>query len=180
MLATMSGKWHPRFVPALLRWRSLLPVAPSNLNGMHVDVLQSSRLFVGTPSCLRHSWACRWRRAVGCRTRKLTARLHAHPPHPCRAQMLSQRRKLPPMINDRSLFTRAAPFGDKDDPFYHSPSNRIGNNFSPASGVAAAILFEEFPAVSACSLGVESVEHRRRRPAHVRSIVLPARLGATS
>ena len=62
-------------------------------------------------------------------------------------QMLSQRRKLPPILNDRSLFTRAAPFGDKDDPFYHSPSNRIGNNYSPQSMVAAAILFEEFPAV---------------------------------
>ncbi|KAG2490029.1 hypothetical protein HYH03_011494 [Edaphochlamys debaryana] len=62
------------------------------------------------------------------------------------AQIVSQRRKLPPLINDRSLFTRAAPYGDKDDPFYHSPSNRIGNNFSPHSMHAAAVLFEEFPA----------------------------------
>ncbi|GLI65190.1 hypothetical protein VaNZ11_008652 [Volvox africanus] len=61
------------------------------------------------------------------------------------AEIVSQRRKLPPLINDRSLFTRAAPYGNKDDPFYHSPSNRIGNNFSPYSMRAAAILFEEFP-----------------------------------
>ena len=61
-------------------------------------------------------------------------------------QMLEQRRKLPPMINERSLFTRAAPYGDKDDPFYHSPSNRIGNNYSPSSMRAASILFEHFSA----------------------------------
>ena len=61
-------------------------------------------------------------------------------------KMLEQRRKLPPMINDRSLFTRAAPFGDKDDPFYHSPSNRIASNYSPSSMTAASILFEHFPA----------------------------------
>ncbi|KXZ48211.1 DHC-9 protein [Gonium pectorale] len=61
------------------------------------------------------------------------------------AEIVAQRRKLPPLLNDRSLFTRAAPYGNKDDPFYHSPSNRIGNNFSPQSMRAAAILFEEFP-----------------------------------
>ncbi|KAJ9530634.1 hypothetical protein QJQ45_014736, partial [Haematococcus lacustris] len=60
-------------------------------------------------------------------------------------KMVEQRRKLPPMVNDRSLFTRAAPFNDKDDPFYHSPSNRIGSNYSPASWRAAAILFEQYP-----------------------------------
>lgn len=63
-------------------------------------------------------------------------------------QMVEQRRKLPPLINDRALFTKAAPYGDKEDPFYHSPSNKIGNNYSPQSMHAAAILFEEFPAVS--------------------------------
>ena len=62
------------------------------------------------------------------------------------SQMVEQRRKLPPMLNDRALFTRAAPFGDKDDPFYHSPSSRIANNFSPASMRAASVLFEHFPA----------------------------------
>ncbi|GFR45764.1 hypothetical protein Agub_g7181 [Astrephomene gubernaculifera] len=61
------------------------------------------------------------------------------------AEIMSQRRKLPPLLNDRSLFTRASPYGNKDDPFYHSPSNRIGNNYSPSSMRAAAILFEEFP-----------------------------------
>ena len=36
--------------------------------------------------------------------------------------MMEQRRKLPPMLNERALFTLAAPYGDKDDPFYHSAS----------------------------------------------------------
>jgi len=60
-------------------------------------------------------------------------------------KMVEQRRKLPPMVNDRALFTRAAPFNDKSDPFYHSPSQRIGNNYSPQSMLAASILFEQFP-----------------------------------
>jgi len=62
-------------------------------------------------------------------------------------QMVEQRRKLPPMVNDRALFTRAAPFNDKSDPFYHSPSQRIGSNYSPQSVLAASILFEQFPQV---------------------------------
>eukprot|EP00983_Pelagomonas_calceolata_P052909 1143064-Pelagomonas_calceolata.AAC.3 len=71
-------------------------------------------------------------------------------PDQCRAArlaMVEQRRKLPPMVNDRALFTRAAPFNDKSDPFYHSPSQRIGNNYSPQSMLAASILFEQFPSV---------------------------------
>ncbi len=60
-------------------------------------------------------------------------------------QMVEQRRELPPMVNDRALFTKAAPFNDKEDPFYHSPSNRIGNNYSPQAFLAAAVLFEQFP-----------------------------------
>ncbi|KAG1665808.1 hypothetical protein FOA52_015301 [Chlamydomonas sp. UWO 241] len=70
------------------------------------------------------------------------ARTHEHR---SAAKMLSQRRKLPPLLNERALFTRAAPYGDKDDPLYHSACNRIGTNFSPASSRAAAILFEQFP-----------------------------------
>lgn len=31
----------------------------------------------------------------------------------CMPQVVEQRRKLPPLVNDRSLFTRAAPFNDK-------------------------------------------------------------------
>lgn len=62
-------------------------------------------------------------------------------------QMAEQRRKLPPMVNDRALFTKAAPFNDKDDPFYHSPSNKIGSNYSPEAQLAAAVLFEQFPQV---------------------------------
>ena len=68
-------------------------------------------------------------------------------------QMLEQRRKLPPMLNERSLFTRASPFGNKEDPFYHSPSSRIANNYSPHSGRAASVLFEQFAAVGVLSLG---------------------------
>lgn len=67
--------------------------------------------------------------------------------------MAEQRRKLPPMVNDRSLFTKAAPFGNKEDPFYHSPSNRIANNYSPSSMRAASVLFEEFPSVRGAGMG---------------------------
>lgn len=70
------------------------------------------------------------------------------PTAPPPLQMVEQRRKLPPMVNDRALFTRAAPFNDKSDPFYHSPSSRIGNNYSPSSMHASAILFEQFPQAS--------------------------------
>jgi dynein heavy chain len=62
-------------------------------------------------------------------------------------QMVEQRRKLPPVVNDRALFTRAAPFNDRNDPLYHSPSNRIGANYSPHAQQAAAMLFEQFPQV---------------------------------
>ena len=76
-------------------------------------------------------------------------------------QMVEQRRKLPAMVNDRALFTRAAPFNDKEDPFYHSPSSRIGNNFSPTAALAASILFEEFPAVGSrpCVLIDSDAQH---------------------
>jgi hypothetical protein len=57
-----------------------------------------------------------------------------------------QRRRLPPVINDQALFTKASPYGDPEDPFYHSPSSKIGSYYSPQAAVAAAILFEEFPA----------------------------------
>lgn len=63
------------------------------------------------------------------------------------AQVVEQRRKLPPVVNDKALFTRAAPFGDRSDQAYHAPSNRIGTYYSPASTHAAAQLFEEFPQV---------------------------------
>jgi hypothetical protein len=94
-----------------------------------------------------------------CKTRNMHAKTlwllgHScgHPSTACalvaQLQMLEQRRKLPPMVNDRSLFTRAAPFYDKSDPFYHSPSQRIGSNYTPSSMHAAAVLFEVFPKVS--------------------------------
>jgi hypothetical protein len=60
-------------------------------------------------------------------------------------QVVEQRRKLPPLINDNALFTRAAPFSNRADQAYHAPSNRIGCFLSPASMVAAAALFEQLP-----------------------------------
>jgi hypothetical protein len=60
---------------------------------------------------------------------------------------MEQRRRLPPVLNDKSLFTKAAPYGDRGDQGYHSPCNRIGVNYSPASGAAASLLFEEYPQV---------------------------------
>jgi dynein heavy chain, axonemal len=59
---------------------------------------------------------------------------------------LSQRRQLPPAINSRALFTKAAPYGDLEDPMFHSTCNRIGSNYSPSAAVLAAALFEEYPA----------------------------------
>ncbi len=59
---------------------------------------------------------------------------------------------MPPVLNDRALFTKAAPFGDRGDQSYHAPSNRIGVNYSPASMAAAAALFEEVPQVTEQSI----------------------------
>lgn len=39
--------------------------------------------------------------------------------------------RLPPLLNQAALFTRAATFGDTADLYYHSPSNRVGANYSP-------------------------------------------------
>lgn len=60
-------------------------------------------------------------------------------------KIVQQRRRLPAAVNEQALFTKAATYGDTEDPFYHSPCNRIGSNYSPEAAVAAAILFEEFP-----------------------------------
>lgn len=67
---------------------------------------------------------------------------------PTYLQVVEQRRRLPPVLNDRALFTKAAPYGDRGDQTYHAPSNRIGVNYSPDSRAAASILFEEFPQAS--------------------------------
>ena len=63
------------------------------------------------------------------------------------SQVVGQRQRLPPVLNDKSLFTKAAPYGDREDQAYHAPSNRIGVNYSPASMAAASLLFEECPQV---------------------------------
>jgi hypothetical protein len=67
--------------------------------------------------------------------------------NPTHMQVVEQRRKLPPVLNDKALLTRAAPFGHRADQAYHAPSNRIGVYYSPSSMAAAAQLFEEFPQV---------------------------------
>ncbi|KAK9812825.1 hypothetical protein WJX72_004356 [[Myrmecia] bisecta] len=54
-----------------------------------------------------------------------------------------ERHRCPPLLNDRSLFTKAATFGNKADPYYHSPSARIANHFTPSALAAASHLFEE-------------------------------------
>lgn len=65
-------------------------------------------------------------------------------------QVVEQRRKLPPVVNDKALFTKAAPYGDRADQAYHAPSNKIAAYYSPEASHAAALLFEEFPVVGAC------------------------------
>ena len=50
---------------------------------------------------------------------------------------------LPPLLNEQALFTKNVCFGDINDLFYHSPSNRIGTKLSPKSKFAAGKLFEE-------------------------------------
>jgi hypothetical protein len=67
-------------------------------------------------------------------------------------QVVEQRRKLPPVVNDKALFTKAAPYGDRADQAYHAPSNKIGAYYSPEASHAAALLFEEFPLVGERSL----------------------------
>lgn len=69
------------------------------------------------------------------------------------ANVIQQRRQLPPAVNDSSLFTKASPFGDPKDPFYHSPCNKIGSHFSPHVAAAAALLFEQSPPHSHGRLG---------------------------
>jgi hypothetical protein len=51
------------------------------------------------------------------------------------------------VVNDKALFTKAAPYGDRADQAYHAPSNKIGAYYSPEASHAAALLFEEFPLV---------------------------------
>lgn len=58
---------------------------------------------------------------------------------------IEQRRLLPPLLNDRAVHTRAATYGDKYDQFFHSPSSRIGANYSQQSAWAGGELLEVFP-----------------------------------
>ncbi|GMH33280.1 hypothetical protein BSKO_01114 [Bryopsis sp. KO-2023] len=75
---------------------------------------------------------------------ELAATFARHHERVLAGKVVESRRKLPPVINERALFTKAAPFTDLDDPYYHSPTNRVGNHYTPTSMLAAASLFEEF------------------------------------
>eukprot|EP00955_Chlamydomonas_euryale_P056626 356496-Chlamydomonas_euryale.AAC.7 len=115
--------------------------------------------------CAMHARACmhacaRMQLSKGCDASTLSgaellgtfARAHEHR---CAQKMLSQRRKLPPLLNERALFTRASPYGDKSDPFYHSPSNRIGSNYSPARCGCVCVCMRAvvWAGVDACAWG---------------------------
>ena len=57
--------------------------------------------------------------------------------------VVQQRRQLPPAVNDKALFTKASPFGDPKDPFYHSPCNRIASYFAPHAAASAGLHLED-------------------------------------
>lgn len=59
------------------------------------------------------------------------------------AQVVKQRRKMPAVINERALFTRAATFSEETDHFYHSPSARIASNYTPSAAHVTALLLEQ-------------------------------------
>ena len=61
------------------------------------------------------------------------------------------------------MFTRLACFGDVNDLFYHSPINRIGAYYSPASEYAAGKLFEEFGEKGSDSLAGKSSTWRSQQ-----------------
>jgi hypothetical protein len=72
--------------------------------------------------------------------RRVTPALPARPGRWTSLQMADQRRRLPPVLNERSLFTKAAPVGDMADNSFQPPSQRIGTHYSPLSRVAARLL----------------------------------------
>lgn len=46
----------------------------------------------------------------------------------------------PPLLDERSLFTKAATYGDRGDPYYHPPSSRIGSYYTPTASIACDLL----------------------------------------
>ena len=46
----------------------------------------------------------------------------------------------PPLLDERSLFTKAATYGDRGDPYYHPPSSRIGSYYTPTASAACDLL----------------------------------------
>lgn len=52
------------------------------------------------------------------------------------AQLVEERRdvhQFPPVLNEDSLFTKAAPFGDVNDLYYYPPAARIACNYTPSA-----------------------------------------------
>lgn len=45
-----------------------------------------------------------------------------------------------PLLDERSLFTKAATYGDRGDPYYHPPSSRIGSYYTPTASTACDLL----------------------------------------
>jgi hypothetical protein len=71
------------------------------------------------------------------------------------------KRELAPMLNELSLFTRAATFGDTNDLYYHAPSNRIGGaaNINAPAGYRSPYLSHAKRALqveSSCDRALES------------------------
>ena len=56
----------------------------------------------------------------------------------------------PPLLDERSLFTKAATYGDRGDPYYHPPSSRIGSYYTPTASRACDMLEKVLHALSNC------------------------------
>lgn len=92
-------------------------------------------------------------------------------------KVIDARRKLPPVLNETSLFTRAASFPERGDIFYHSPSSRISAHYSPSSWLAASALFEEFPSDPNAP---RTLARSRRGPGPIADVTSPRRTASNS
>ncbi|KAL0034639.1 hypothetical protein WJX77_000328 [Trebouxia sp. C0004] len=70
----------------------------------------------------------------------------------------------PPLLDERSLFTKAATYGDRGDPYYHPPSSRIGSYYTPTAS-------------RACDLLEKAVGHSPKSPTKGTSVVVPINAG---
>ncbi|DBB17910.1 TPA: hypothetical protein ACH3X3_002922 [Trebouxia sp. C0006] len=71
---------------------------------------------------------------------------------------------VPPLLDERSLFTKAATYGDRGDPYYHPPSSRIGSYYTPAAS-------------RACDLLEKAAGHGSKSPTKGTSVVVPINAG---